>query len=184
MSTPTVKTTNLGLAVPGPQNPDVGSVAGGTSAGQLAAAISAHDALFPNPQVITAAGAVTLVAAVQAAIYLKAGSAAAVSVPAPLAGTIANGGYDGMQLDRQDPGGRCVCLCAHLPGQRVERQQTHCNLDGCRRQRHHPRPATVSGLLSPTTASLSRNSPAAKQATTGALRRSRFFQGFPYASHR
>ena len=93
---PTAKSTNLGLNLPTAGNPDLGS--GGTTTDQIVAAIKAHDALFGNVDIITAAGAIPLAAVLSGYVGLKAGAVVAVTLAAPVAGSIASGGNDGQEV--------------------------------------------------------------------------------------
>ncbi len=90
----TTASKNLGLKLPASTNPDMGD-ATGTHAGQLTTAVNALDLAYGNVQKITAAGAINITSGT---VFLQAGSAAAVTLPAAIAGLPGAGGNDGQCL--------------------------------------------------------------------------------------
>ena len=86
-------TPNLGLVLPSAGSPGYGS--GATETGQLVTAIQALDAFLGKIQSIVAAGAM---AVAPGTAFLHAGSAAAITLAAPVAGLPSAGGSDGAVL--------------------------------------------------------------------------------------
>ena len=89
-----VTTKNLGLQIASTSSPGYGS--GDTEVGQIATALNKVDLAYGNVQHITAAGAINITSGT---VILNAGSAAAVTLAAAIAGLPAAGGNDGQVLN-------------------------------------------------------------------------------------
>jgi hypothetical protein len=86
------KTPNMGLAVPSTGCPDYET---GNATALFSAAITALDNAVLNGEVKTAAGTI---ASTIGKVILKAGAAVALTLAAPVAGSVANGGQDFQEL--------------------------------------------------------------------------------------
>jgi len=85
-------TTNLGMSVPTTGCPDYEAT---NAVGLLTAAVNKLDNVVLNLEVKTAAAAIT---STIGKVILKAGSAAAITLPLPIAGQPSAGGQDGQEM--------------------------------------------------------------------------------------
>jgi len=89
----TLTLPNSGAVVPTTGAPDYGG--GATDFALICLALAAIDSAHANVQFLNAAGAV---AVKPGTVFLKAGSAAAMTLVAPVAGSRASGGQDGVRM--------------------------------------------------------------------------------------